>query len=102
MSSAKWRLFGLGLNELSEIHDDLRQRFIIFTVNPPNPKTCFSPRLAVVFAKCIEASCKVENENVVVTAPTRDAPTTTQWAEFSCLLKSFLYFDLTALFLDVK
>ena len=40
----------------------------------------FSSRLAVVFAKSIEATCSVENEDVVGAAPTGDAPTTSEWS----------------------
>ena len=37
---------------------------------------CSSSRLAVVFARSIEARCLVQNEDVVGAAPTGDAPTT--------------------------
>ena len=39
-----------------------------------------SSRLAVVFAQTIEASHKVENEDVVGAAPTGDAPSTSEWS----------------------
>ena len=41
---------------------------------------CFSSRLAVVFAQCIEAKCQVESEDAVGAAPTGDAPTTSEWS----------------------
>ena len=47
----------------------------------PIPKhKCFSSRLAVVFAKSIEARFWVENEDVVGAAPTGDAPTASKWS----------------------
>ena len=39
---------------------------------------CLLSRLAVVFAQSTQASCWVENENVVGAAPTGDAPTTSE------------------------
>ena len=36
--------------------------------------------LAAVFAESLEARCQVENEDVVVAAPTGDAPTTSEWS----------------------
>ena len=41
---------------------------------------CSLPCLAVVFAQSNEASCQVENEDVVGAAPTGDAPTTSEWS----------------------
>ena len=45
----------------------------------PKPKY-FSTRLAVVFAQSIEASCLVENKDVVGAAPTGNVPTTSEWS----------------------
>ena len=39
---------------------------------------CFWYRLAFVFAHSVEATCSVENEDVVGAAPTGDAPTTSE------------------------
>ena len=64
-----------------------------FNISAPNPKTlniCFSFCLAVVFAQSIEARCLFENDDVVATAPTGDAPTTSEWSNF-CLIKCDLY-----------
>ena len=41
---------------------------------------CFSSRRAVVFAQSNEARCQIENEDVVGSAPTGDAPTTSEWS----------------------
>ena len=41
---------------------------------------CFSSCLAVVSAQSIEAMCWFENEDVVVAAPTGDAPNTSEWS----------------------
>ena len=41
---------------------------------------CFLSRLADVFTQSIEARCQVENEDVVGTAPTGDAPTASEWS----------------------
>ena len=40
----------------------------------------FLVSFAVVFAQSTEASCFVENEDVVGEAPTGDAPTTSKWS----------------------
>ena len=43
----------------------------------PNPKLkCLLSHIAVVFAQAIEARCQVENEDVVGSASTGDAPNT--------------------------
>ena len=39
-----------------------------------------SRTVAAVFAEYLEARCWVENEDVVGTAPTGDAPTTSEWS----------------------
>ena len=52
---------------------------------------CFSPRLAVVFAQSNEASCWVENEDVVGAAPTGGAPTTSEWSTILLPTKVQLY-----------
>ena len=54
---------------------------------------CFSSRLAVVFAKYIEAKCWVENEDVVGAAPTGDAPTTSEWSTTLLLTKVHLILE---------
>ena len=45
-------------------------------INAPNPKTCFSCRVAIVFAQSIE----VENEDIVGASPVGAAPTTSEWS----------------------
>ena len=47
----------------------------------------FSFHLAVFFAQSIEASCKVENEDIVGAAPAGDAPTTSEWSTVLMLTK---------------
>ena len=41
---------------------------------------CFLSRLAVVFAQSIEDRCYVDNEYGVGTAPTGDAPASSEWS----------------------
>ena len=41
---------------------------------------CFLSHLAVTFVQSIEARYQVKNENVVKTAPTDDAPSTSEWS----------------------
>ena len=48
---------------------------------------CFSSRLPVVLAQCIEIRCYVENEDVVGAAATSDAPTTSGWSTILLLTK---------------
>ena len=52
--------------------------------------TCFSHRIAVVYAQSIKARCLVENEDVVRATPTCDAPTTSD-QQFYCPLRRVLY-----------
>ena len=47
----------------------------------------FSSSLAVVSAQSIEASCAVENEDVVGATPTGDAPTASEWSTILLLTK---------------
>ena len=68
---------------------------------------CFSTRLAVVFSQCIEAKCSVENEDVVGSAPTGDAPATSEWSRISlptqvCLiLETLQYISWDSMYLPV-
>ena len=54
---------------------------------------CFSYRRAVVFAQSNEASCLVENEDVVGAAPTGDAPTTSEWSTILLPVKLHLILE---------
>ena len=72
MSSAKWRPFCFGLNELPS-------SLWYKTHQIPTYKR-FSYCLAAVFSESLEARCQVENEDVVGAAPTGDAPTTSEWS----------------------
>ena len=52
---------------------------------------CFSSRLAVVFTQFIEASCSVDDDNIVRTSPTGNAPTTSEWSTILLPTKVRLY-----------
>ena len=41
----------------------------------------FLSRVALVLTQSVEARCYVENEDIVWTAPTGDAPTTSEWSK---------------------
>ena len=61
------------------IYDTYRKISNISRTNSQKLKR-FSPRLAAVFAQSIEVRCYIENKDVVVAAPTGDAPTVSEWS----------------------
>ena len=90
LSSGKWRPFCLCLNVLRWVTkglSTLHQTSVLWI--PSNlwyklhqiPKLkCFSSHLAVVFAQSIEATCQVDNEDVVGAVLAGDAATTSEWS----------------------
>ena len=98
MSSAKGRLFSLGLNVLIRTAYKCFLQYVLLLLiskmifNLPSSlyyKTHQIPilkrflyRLAAFFAESLEARCQVENEDVVGAAPTGDAPTTSECSTF--------------------
>ena len=64
----------------------------ISNFNRTNPKNQNDSRL--VFAQSIEARWKVENEDVVGSAPTGDAPTTSEWSTILLPTKVWLVLEV--------
>ena len=57
-------------------------------------RKCFSSRLTFVFAQSTEARCCVENADVVGSAPTGDAPTTSEWSTRLLITKVHLILEV--------